>query len=428
MKVLWLCNIIPPIVARKYNRNIEVKEGWISGLIDLFVADKSSELELALCVPAKASIQDKKTTIQIADKTIYVFFFEEKDITSVGATEEQFRKILNDYKPDVVHCFGTEYAHTLAMIRAFSKPERTLISIQGLISEYAKCYRSYLPDRVWHGRSFRDVLKRDSLIHQQQLFERRGANEIEAIKQKVNIAGRTEWDYRNTNKWNPEAKYFILNENLRECFYEGAWDYNTCEKYSLFISQGDYPIKGLHFVLEATSQLVKQYPNIRVYVAGKNITSQQQKNGLIAKLKRNRYGQYLDELIRRNHLKSNIIFLGNLSDQEMKKQYLNCNAFICPSVIENSPNSVGEAMILGTPVICANAGGIPSIFEKEIDGTMYENGNVLQLVEAIDRVFRYEDDIKKMSGQARIHAMTTHNREYNYTQLVETYRTIWKAK
>lgn len=45
----------------------------------------------------------------------------------------------------------------------------------------------------------------------------------------------------------------------------------------------------------------------------------------------------------------------------MITEYLNCNVFVCPSSIENSPNSLGEAQILGVPCIGSYAGGIPDM-------------------------------------------------------------------
>ena len=52
----------------------------------------------------------------------------------------EVRRILDDFKPDVVHVFGTEYPHALSMARVYPHPERLLVGIQGVISWYAKQY------------------------------------------------------------------------------------------------------------------------------------------------------------------------------------------------------------------------------------------------------------------------------------------------
>ena len=37
MKVLWLCNIMLPFIARSLGQKIIVKEGWLSGLADKII-------------------------------------------------------------------------------------------------------------------------------------------------------------------------------------------------------------------------------------------------------------------------------------------------------------------------------------------------------------------------------------------------------
>lgn len=44
------------------------------------------------------------------------------------------------------------------------------------------------------------------------------------------------------------------------------------------------------------------------------------------------------------------MLLGPLNEEKMHEQYLKANVFVIPSVIENSPYSLSEAMMLGVPV------------------------------------------------------------------------------
>ena len=37
--------------------------------------------------------------------------------------------------------------------------------------------------------------------------------------------------------------------------------------------------------------------------------------------------------------------------KKMKEKFLNSHVFLCPSSIENSPNALGEAMILGVQAL-----------------------------------------------------------------------------
>ena len=108
--------------------------------------------------------------------------------------EKHFELIINDFEPDILHVFGTEFPHALASIKVFDQPERTLIGIQGLVSAIAKVYMADLPVKVQRQSTFRDRVRKDSIRQQQKKFEKRGEHEIEAIKRTGHIAGRTDFD------------------------------------------------------------------------------------------------------------------------------------------------------------------------------------------------------------------------------------------
>ena len=99
-----------------------------------------------------------------------------------------------EFKPDLVHIFGTEFPHTLSMVRAFNNPDKTIIHVQGIISAIAKHYTAFLPEKVVKRYSFRDFIKRDNIEEQQDKFALRGEYEIEAIKKVRHVFHRTEWD------------------------------------------------------------------------------------------------------------------------------------------------------------------------------------------------------------------------------------------
>lgn len=91
-------------------------------------------------------------------------------------------------------------------------------------------------------------------------------------------------------------------------------------------------------------------------MAGIGITAY---GSLKEKLKISGYGKYLRKLMEENGLEDKITVLGQLSDVQMKEAYLNSHVFVCPSALENSPNSLGEAMLLGVPWRRLPDGGHP---------------------------------------------------------------------
>lgn len=441
MRVLWICNIVLPVIAKKLGQEVNNKEGWISGLMDAVLAHNESEQEkqiqlgIAFPIPkGQELLEDCLVVNQDYDIPFYGF---REDVTAAdwydNGMEADFSYIFARFKPDVIHCFGTEYPHTLAAVKTFGRPERSIIGIQGLCRVYAGCYMANLPKAVQKSVTFRDWLKKDTLPKQQQKFEERGQWELAAVKGTGHVIGRTHWDKYWTGKWNPRAKYHMMNETLRKEFYIGQWSIERCQPHRLFLSQGDYPIKGLHYMLLALPQILKEYPDTRVYVAGNSILRDK---SLVGRLKISAYGAYIERLIDKEGLGEHIHFAGKLNAAQMKEQYLACEAFVCPSSIENSPNSLGEAMILGVPVVTSDVGGICTMITPE-EGILYEGFRTEsadreeelydiaeRLAKSVCQSFSDREATLKKAAGAKVHADKTHNGTANNRRLIEIYEEL----
>lgn len=419
--MLWLCNIMLPVIAQSLGLPASNKEGWLSGLAGMLTGEQEKEVTLGVCFPVSGE------PVQGSAGSIVYYGFPEDTVHPERydtEAEEYLKKIVTDFAPDIVHCFGTEYPHTLAMTRAFGRPERTLIGIQGLCFVYADAYMADLPERIRRRTLLRDFLRRDNLLQQQEKYRIRGGYEQEAIGNVRHVTGRTDWDRKWTEYVNPDAAYHFMNETLRQQFYGPLWDRRRCKRDSIFLSQGNYPIKGLHYVLEALPKVLKKYPGAHVYVAGDEITRY---STVKEKIKISNYGKYLLELIRENHLEQAVTFLGRLDADQMLRQFLKSHVFVSPSSIENSPNSVGEAMLLGMPVISSDVGGVHNMLESGKEGFLYETSDTAALADHICYVFdeRNEAELLKIAGAAREHALHTHDPRTNYRRLMEIYHEIY---
>lgn len=429
MKVLWLCNIMLPFIAKSLGQRIVVKEGWLSGLASKLMQNKDeNNITLAICFPSSDDFKfaegDQSLFMKNSAKGVSYYMFREDTVHPENydaSMEESLGAIVRDFEPDIVHIFGTEYPHTLAMARAFGRPERTLIGIQGLCGAIADVYMADLPLAVQKKKTFRDILKKDGLLEQQQKFVQRGEHEKEALALTGHVTGRTDFDRDMTKKLAPQAKYHFMNETLRDEFYHDSWNIDRVQQYSLFLSQGNYPIKGLHYVLDILPDIIEKYPETVVYVAGDVITANK---SLKDKIKISGYGKYLLDTIRKKKLEDHVKFLGRLNSDKICARYLKTHVFLCPSAIENSPNSVGEAMLLGVPVVSADVGGVHNLLTHNRDGILYDKDKPQQMKEAILRIFEDDKLAMSLSSNARAHAQKTHDGEMNYRRLLEIYHDI----
>lgn len=418
MRILWVCNIVLPKIARNIEgMAVPADGGWMSGLLQTMEAEES--VTLGICFPMTGSGEIQKGKV---DQLSYYGFRQEKLVLEEYSPnlERQFREIMEDFQPDILHIFGTEYVHSLAAVKAFSRPDQTVINIQGLVSVYAGHFMANLPDSVQKGYTLRDLIRRDNLIRQRESFYRRAVFEKEAIRLAGHVIGRTDWDEACTKQIHPNVRYHFCNETLRDSFYEKAWKLSDCEKHSIFVSQGSYPIKGLHFMLEALPIIRESWPDVHLYVAGGDIAHLDGRDTF----RLSSYGKYIRKLIYGNGLEELVTFTGFLNEKEMRDRYLRTHVFVSPSSIENSPNSVCEAMILGVPSVCSDVGGVKNLMTHEQEGYIYPMDAPYMLAYYVMKLFASDERACQLSDAARKRALVTHDRETNQSRMLAIYREI----
>ncbi len=430
MKIVWLVNTILPQIAEAEGIQRANTGGWTYELSGLLSAD--SGLELTVLYPrkegtAKKTGADEKIVIGKAGNIRYAGFSEPAiaELSYNREREESFRGILREIRPDVVHIWGTEYGHTLEMLRACEDPKTAVISLQGIISVIGERYTALLPEDVIHRHTLRDLIRRDSIYEQQQKFLKRGELELDALREAVNVIGRTEWDRDTVTKINPSLRYHHCRELLRKEFYTGeSWEYSRCRRHSIFMSQSYYPVKGFHIALRILRELKKTFPDVTLTAAGKSLTAA----GFREKLKQDSYSRYICDRIREYGLEENVQFAGPLDTDGMKERYLSANVYLQASVMENSSNALGEAMILGVPCVASNVGGTSSMLRDGTDGFLYPFDEPDRAAELIARIFEEEDKVSDMCFSARETARSLYDREQAYSEYLGVYqKTLWNC-
>lgn len=92
-------------------------------------------------------------------------------------------------------------------------------------------------------------------------------------------------------------------------------------------------------------------------------------------------------------LGSSVIFWGKI--KEIEDAYAQTDVLILPSIWpENQPVTITEAMAAGIPVIASNSGGIPELIEDGKAGLLFETGNARDLARKMSDVIRNPEKIK----------------------------------
>jgi glycosyltransferase involved in cell wall biosynthesis len=84
-------------------------------------------------------------------------------------------------------------------------------------------------------------------------------------------------------------------------------------------------------------------------------------------------------------------FLGSVDRNNLFILYCRSSILLAPSLFENAPYSILEAMSAMLPVVASDSGGIPEIITHGQNGLLFENGNTASMVECIRKLYEQRE-------------------------------------
>lgn len=408
MKVLWF-EISQPC---NYNNSSKTPiAGWQDALQDYI--SKQKEIELGIAFPCK-----KDNGVKIIDNVTYYpikvkYNLIEKITTYLTHKTSRNKlipialKVIEDYKPDIIHVFGSE--HCWGQVVKYTKIP-VVIHLQGSIPPYYDAL--YPPGYNIYNELFSNGLNivksiKSICTH----FKMKTWKEQEIITlQSVNYyMGRTDWDKSIVNYFNPNAKYYYCSEALRPTFVSNKtkWTPKNNKTIKLISTGCSTYWKGMDTIIK-TAKLLKD----------KNIDFEWT---IIGKMHIKECIEHKERLLFSN---LNFKLYGYLDATEVKNKLLDADIYIHAAYIDNSPNSICEAQYLGVPIIATYVGGIPSLLENNKDGILIPANEPYILAY---NIIKLASDIKKQkyySENSFLKAHTRHNSSNIISDLLCCYTDI----
>ena len=416
MKVLWTVNLIPAEVSVKLGMTAEVLGGWVESMAEQL--RKNSDIELGIVCKCENDISFVETINGITYFSLYY-----TPSTSLAELEEKCDKIVSDFKPDIINIEGTEFLHARAMqLTAKKHCIPAVVSLQGILNgQYAyQCGQLQIDDMMF-SKSLTEVFAAWIMhLRKTKWYKPRMKSEKEIIENADYILGRTTWDRAHSYAINPNAKYYPCSRVLRAPFYEEKWSIEKAERHSIYVGNGYHALKGLHFVVMALPYLVREYPDVKVYVAGYKPYAENDKRSFIKK----GYAAYLKKLIFDLGVQNHIEFTGPLKARQVAEKLSKVNTYVLCSAVENSPNTLGEAMMVGTPCVAAYVGGVADMAEDGKEALFFRNDDPKLLAWNLKRVFDDDALALSLSEAGKKRAIITHDPERNAQMLIDAYTDI----
>jgi glycosyltransferase involved in cell wall biosynthesis len=142
------------------------------------------------------------------------------------------------------------------------------------------------------------------------------------------------------------------------------------------------PVKGQQAMIAAVDTVVKEGRRIRLRLAGDGPDRAE-----------------LEREVERRGLSQEVIFEGNLNQDQLRAVYRESDAFVLSSFGEGLPVALMEAMAMEIPCIATWIAGIPELIRDGVGGLLVAPGDVQSLAKAIIRLMS-DAELQRRLGQS----------------------------
>lgn len=385
MRVLWI--VMDDSLYKSESSNSYNGCGWIIGLkkaMESYAAD----INIGITFLTTSNIEPFKTNINgyefypIYDKPMTSFskllyyWHNYKKYNNEPHKGELF-KVITDFSPDVIHLFGIE--NSLAyIINATNIP--VVAHLQGILNPYCN---SFFPQGMniisakLNGNFIRENLFNNNICFGYNSMRVRAIKERSLFKGLQYAMGRTMWDKNITDLFSPNCKYFHVDEILRDEFYlADKWTNKSYAKIKIVSTISETVYKGLDVILKTAKFLKELNVDYEWSVIGINKDSQ--------------FVHFFEKQYKIEANRLPIRFLGVKKASEIVSLLQSSSLYIHPSYIDNSPNSVCEAQILGVPIVACNVGGIGSLIKHGEIGWLVPANSLYELAYLVKHYNDYD--------------------------------------
>lgn len=409
MRVLWF-EITEP---GRYNPEKAPVGGWQDSLQDIVM--QHHDVQLAIAFEHRGNgekrIIDKVTYYPI--NTTYNIWERQQLKVSwnivIRKTLDKALAIVNEYKPDVIHVFGSEWC--FGLIANYTNIP-VVIHMQGSIPAYNNALMPPLYS-VWDliiGMGCNPKKQINAWMGRKKDKSRQNMEE-RILKSVKYYMGRTEWDRNIVHLFNSDCYYFYCSEALRKAFLkaEKIWIPPRNKKFRIVTTGISSFWKGIDTILRTAHMLKKRNFNFEWICAGKM-------NPLHKKIVEHKEHLYYEN--------NNVKIAGFLNQQELQKLLLSSDLYVHTAYIENSPNAICEAQYLGMPIVATYVGGIPSLIDNGKEGILIPANDPFTLAGKIMELSKDELKCSRLGEASRRKAVERHNPEAIYHELLRCYNEI----
>ena len=393
MKVMWITFAPIGKAAQILYGTSTQSGGWVDATLESlipYINEKKLELQVIALDVNEKIVTDEQTGVVY--RTVNVG--RNRGKRGDKQDKEKFKAIIDEFAPDVIQVWGTEFTFGIDVIEAAGDIP-VCFYIQGVMESLVKHPLGDIDEfKLFMQLGLTSIFKFRSLKKWHKINARHVTLEKEMISKSAGLILDNEWtkaQYRNCTD-----KFYNVPLAANKVFSEKEWNLENCERHTLFtIAGGICPQKGIHDAVLAVAQLKEKYPDIKLYIPG-GISSRKPKF-----LYDTVFIRHIRKIIKTYGLEDNICFTGRLTPNEMAERMSLSNAFVMPSCVETHSSSLREAMLVGMPCVSADVGSVPEFVNHAENGFIYRYAEVDTLAYYIDKIFSDDSLAKNIGKEAK---------------------------
>ena len=395
MRVLFFCNT--SAYTESNNIGHVQTAPWVDALLEVLAEEKEIKMGLAFqCQNADLKSYQKLGLHYFPVSTelsspIKKWWYKYSEAIHIPNEEKKFKAILAEFRPDIICVFGTEFS--FANIARYTQVP-VVLHIQSLVSAYLEhWYSPPVTEKLVKKYCNKWLyLKGAGVLHAYNRFVKQGKRELTFFNTIGYFMGRTAWDKNELLKRASHATYFHIEEVMRPVFYTKVFQVRQ-KAARIFTAINPNVYKGIDFIFEICKELeLRGSTNLEWRIAGIS------KNDEVIKIAR-AAAAFLPTTLQP-------VFLGSCSAAQLVEELNAADCYVHVSAIENSSNSICEAMLMGLPVIALATGGTATIIEHGRTGILVEtrkasvfSAEVLTLLENFERRVELSNNAQKKARQ-----------------------------
>jgi len=269
-------------------------------------------------------------------------------------------RIKNGEQYDVIHAFFSVPCGVMALALSWEFKVPYIVSLRGAdVPGYAERFR-------WIYGFLRPIIRY-------------------TWKQSTHVVSNSEGLKQLALKTNKNQSIDIIYNGVDTDFFHPDTTKRSAKTITILCASRLTSRKGLCYAIEAFSLLQKQYPQLRMILAGGDGDA----------------GEDLRRQVQELHLEKEISFHGEYDHGTLLKLQQASDIFLFPSLNEGMSNSMLEAMASALPVIMTPTGGAQELVKDGKNGYLVKFRNAQDIADKIQLLLENPSLREKMGGESR---------------------------